>query len=108
MIQFRDNQAINIPQAGAAFGMVAPADIHHRDLLREGGRFSRCSGKRRRMSKWPYSCSMVPVCPVVDHGGGPGEGRPERTGTPTTCPPTAGGPAARLWATLVLQRALSS
>ena len=106
---FRDNaQAINTNQADAAFGMVAVADINHRELHRGSIMSPLCLGKRRRLSKRPYSSSVVPVRPVAGLRG-PG-------GTPTGTTPRplwrqgelTGGPAATLWATLVVQRALSS
>ena len=104
MIQFRDIQAINTIQADAAFGLVAAADIDHR-ASRECVNMSPYSGKRRRMSKWPCPKSTVPVCPGVERGGHGGL----LTGpTPHTRPVPTGGPAATLWATLVIQRALSS
>lgn len=106
---FRDNaQAINTNQADAAFGfgMVAVADVNHRELHRAPIMSPRCSGKRRRLSKRPYSSSVTPVRPVAGLGG--------PSGTPTgptprpLWPGQTGGPAATLWATLVVQRALSS
>lgn len=107
MIQFRDTQAITINQADAAFGLVAAADINHRALHGGESMSPRCSGKRRRMSKRPYSRPSAPVRPVL--------GRCGSGGTPagTTVRPLwrtgrAGSPAATLWARLVLQRALSS
>lgn len=103
MIQFRNTaQAINNTQAEAAFGLVAVADINHRDLHRDS-MSPCCSGKRRHMSKRPYSGPSVPVRPVYGPGTPAGQTTPPlwRTGQ-------AGGHAARLWATLVLQRALSS
>ena len=106
MIQIRNIQAINTIQADAAFGLVAAADINHRALHCGESMSPLCSGKRRRMSKRPYT-RPVPVRPVVGRGG--------LGGTPagTTVRPLwrtgqAGSPAATLWARLVLQRALSS
>ena len=102
MIQFRNTaQAINNNQAEAAFGMVAVADINHRELHRE--RMSPCYLGKRRLSKRLCSDPSVSVHPVSDPG----------TPIGTTTPPLwrtgqAGGHTARLWATLVLQRALSS
>ncbi len=108
MIGFRDNaQAINTNQADAAFGMVAVADINHRALHRGESMSPRCSGKRRRLSKWSYSPPTVPVRPVVGRGG-PGGTPTGTTARPLWRPGQAGSPAATLWATLVLQRALSS
>ncbi|MBA3315736.1 MAG: hypothetical protein M3552_18225 [Planctomycetota bacterium] len=102
MIQFRTNAlAINTNQAEAIFGLVANADIHH-DLRCDKGMSPCCSGKRRRMSMRPYPSSVVPVPPVVEQVGTRG-----RTALGTTRPlwrtSRAGGPAARLWATLVLR-----
>ena len=108
MIGIRDNaQAINTNQADAAFGMVAVADIHHRALHGGESMSPRYSGKRRRLSKRPCSPPTVPVRPVVGRGG------PAVTPAGTLTRPLwrsgqPGGPAARLWATLVIQRALSS
>ncbi len=104
---FRTNAlAINTNQAEASFGLVANADIHHQ-ILRDRDASPCCSGKRRQMSMRPYPCSVVPVSPVSKQGGMCGT-----TTLGTTRPlwrtSCAGGPAARLWATLVLQRALSS
>ncbi|MGC1275289.1 MAG: hypothetical protein WBC44_16405 [Planctomycetaceae bacterium] len=107
MIQFRDNLAINTTQADAAFGLVAAADINHRARHCGESMFPRCSGKRRRMPKWSYTCSTVPVRPVVEGGGCVGKPTGSTT-TPLPRPVTTGGPAATFWATLVLQRALSS
>jgi hypothetical protein len=106
MIQFRDTLAINTTQADAAFGLVAAADINHRCLHGGESMSPRCSGKRRRMSKRPYTRPTVPVCPVVGRGG-PG-GTPASTVRPLWRSGRAGSPAATLWARLVLQRALSS
>lgn len=107
MIQFRDNQAINTTQADAAFGLVAAADIDHRTSHSGESMSPCCSGKRRRMSKWSYTCSTVPVRPVVEGGGRIGKPTGSTT-KPLPRPVTTGGPAATFWATLVLQRALSS
>lgn len=107
MIGFRDNiQAININQADAAFGMVAVADINHRAPHRAERMSPLCLGKRRRLSKRPYSPPTVPVHPGLGRGGSTGLA----TGTTTTPwrSSWSGGPAATLWATLVIQRALSS
>ena len=104
MIQFRDMaQAINTNQADIAFGMVAAADIDHRNL--HGVAMSpACSGKRRRLSKrMSYSMPVPPVCPGTRIGTTTG-----RTACSRWRTGQAGGRSARLWATLVLQRALSS
>ena len=107
MIGIRDNaQAINTNQADATFGMVAVADINHRALHGGECMSPRCSGKRRRLSR-PYSPPTVPVRPVVGRGGL--AGTPAGTLTrPLWRSGQPGGPAATLWATLVIQRALSS
>jgi hypothetical protein len=106
---FRDNaQAINTNQADAAFGfgMVAVAETNHRDLHRALIMSPRCSGKRRRLSKRPYSSPAVPVRPVAGLGGL--GGMPTGSTPRPLWPGQTGGPAATLWATLVVQRALSS
>lgn len=114
MIQVRDNaQAINFNQADATFGMVAVADINHRILHCGESMSPRCSGKRRRLSKRPYSRMSVPVVPVADRGGLAGTPagtltRPLWRTSHVWRPVQPGGPAATLWATLVIQRALSS
>lgn len=107
MIQIRDIQAINSIQADAAFGLVAAADINHRALHCGESMSPRCSGKRRRMSKRPYTRPMVPVRPVIGCGG-PGVTPVGTTVRPLWRAGQAGSPAATLWARLVLQRALSS
>ena len=108
MIGIRDNaQAINTNQADATFGMVAVADINHRALHCGESMSPRCSGKRRRLSKRPYSRLSVPARPAVGRGGP--SGTPAGTLTrPLWRSGQPGGPAARLWAALVIQRALSS
>ena len=109
MIQIRDNdQAINTIQAdAAAFGMVAVADINHRALHGGESMSPLCSGKRRRLSKRPYSRPSVPARPVSGRGGPAGTPAGSWT-TPLGRTSQSGGPAARLWATLVIQRSLSS
>jgi len=105
---FRTNAlAINTNQAEAAFGLVANADIHHQ-ILRDRDASPCCSGKRRKMSMRPYPSSVVPVSPPVAKQGGTRGTTTLRTTRPLWRASRAGGPAARLWATLVLQRALSS
>ena len=105
---FRINAlAINTNQAEASFGLVANADIHHQ-ILRDRDASPCCSGKRRKMSMRPYSSSVVPVSPPVAKQGGTRGTTTLRTTRPLWRASRAGGPAARLWATLVLQRALSS
>lgn len=106
MVRFRDSiQAINVNQAGFAVGMVAAADIDHRNLLR-GSTSPSSSGKRRRLSKRPYLRPMWPATPALERRDVPPVRGAER------CRPlqaTGGGTAAaRLWATLVIQRALGS
>ena len=104
---FRINAlAINTNQAEACFGLVANADIHHQ-ILRDRDASPCCSGKRREMSMRPYSSSVVPVSPPVAKQGGT-RGTTLRTTRPLWRASRTGGPTARLWATLVLQRALSS
>jgi hypothetical protein len=103
MISFRDTlQAITLHQAGAQHGMVAVADINHRDFPRGDRKSPLCLGKRRRLSMRSYSCPPMPVPPAA--GGG--------MSTITTSRPlwsgVSGGPAAALWAALVIERALSS
>ena len=108
MIGIRDNaQAININQADAAFGMVAVADINHRAPHRAERMSPLCLGKRRRLSKRPYSRPTVPVRPVLGGGGPMGTSAGTLT-RPLWRTSRSGGPVATLWATLVIQRALSS
>lgn len=107
MIQFRDNLAINSTQADAAFGLVAAADIDHRALHRGKRMSPPCTGKRRRTSSGSYSRSTVPVSPVCECVDPDGV-RTGSMGRSLWRPGQTGGPVATVWATFVIQRALSS
>ena len=107
MVRFRDDiQAINVNQAGFAVGMVAAADINHLNL-RHGSMSPTSSGKRRRLPKRPYLRSTWPATPALERGCVPSVDRDTDRCRPLQAAGT-GTAAAALWATLVIQRALSS
>ena len=102
-------QAITTTAANVTtFGQVAAAQILHRDMYPCAMWSPDCSGSRRRLSKRPSPPKDVPVRPGVGGRGGYGGGHALHVGRPLGRAGAAGGPPAVLWATLVVQRALSS
>lgn len=110
MIQICENAlAITTTAANVTtFGSVAAAQIIHRVTDPCAMRSPDCSGKRRRLAKRPSQLKDVSGYPVVGGRGGHGGWHAEPAHRPLGRTGAAGGPSAVLWATLVVQRALSS